>query len=201
MAEKAKCEICNREFKDAEGLAQHNLAKHSALSRSNTEIKKSRITGKLIGIIMLLAIIGFIVWAVSGAISESNSCKTTPAIEINIGGHKNLALHIHQTLKIIINGKEELIPGNIGIASGLMRPIHTHDVPGELHVEGPCRRDFTLGDFFQIWGRQFNSQCIFNYCTDKGTLTMYVNGIENAQFENLILKDGGNILIEYKSTA
>ncbi len=28
MAEKARCEICDRTFKDAEGLAMHNKAKH-----------------------------------------------------------------------------------------------------------------------------------------------------------------------------
>lgn len=32
MAEKTHCNICNRTFKDADGLEQHNLAKHSELT-------------------------------------------------------------------------------------------------------------------------------------------------------------------------
>ena len=31
MAERTRCEICNREFKDMGGLAGHNKAKHSEL--------------------------------------------------------------------------------------------------------------------------------------------------------------------------
>jgi len=32
MAERVKCETCNREFKDESGLAAHNAAKHNSLS-------------------------------------------------------------------------------------------------------------------------------------------------------------------------
>ena len=39
MAEKARCEICERNFKDGEGLAMHNAAKHSEAKK---EHKKTR---------------------------------------------------------------------------------------------------------------------------------------------------------------
>ena len=32
MVEKTRCEICNREFKDSDGLAAHNTAKHLDLA-------------------------------------------------------------------------------------------------------------------------------------------------------------------------
>lgn len=201
MAKKVRCEICDRSFKDIESLVQHNAAKHSSSLNKKQEIKKINIKGKIIGVIILIIIIAFIIWTISGAISELRSCKTASAIEINIGGHTNLALHIHQDLKIVIDGKQQIIPANIGIAPNIMRPIHTHDKPGELHVEGPCKRDFNLGEFFKIWGREFNSQCIFDKCTDNGELKMYVNSLPNNEFENLILKDDDSILIEYKSIA
>jgi hypothetical protein len=109
-------------------------------------------------------------------------------------------MHIHPYLEIIIDGKKEPIPGSIGVSSGVMRPVHTHDGSGELHVEGPCKRDFVLGDLFKIWGREFSSECIFDNCVSSGgELTMTVNGIENSEFHNLILRDQDKIIIKFNS--
>ncbi len=198
MADKVRCEICNRTFKDEDGLRQHNIAKHSSHSSDDSSGNKKSMKGWIIFLVIAAGIIAFIVWSVMGVVNQSSECKEAPAEEMNIGGHTNLALHIHQNLKIIINGEEQIIPPNIGIAPGIMRPVHTHDATGQLHVEGPCVRDFTIGDFFKIWGKEFNSQCIFDKCTDKGELTVTVNGISNNQFENLVLRDRDNIVIDYK---
>lgn len=127
------------------------------------------------------------------------NCQTIPAKEMNIEGHQNLALHIHSSLKITINEIQQEIPENIGLSPTLMRPIHTHDTSGYLHIESPCPRGFTLREFFEIWEKNFNNTCIFDYCTDKGELKMYVNNIENNEFENYIMKDKDEILIEYIS--
>ena len=45
MAEKARCEICDRNFKDKEGLEMHNNAKHSS---KKYEDKKKYINTKKI---------------------------------------------------------------------------------------------------------------------------------------------------------
>ena len=197
MSEKVRCEICDRTFKDADGLSQHNAAKHIQDKKPSHIPKK--LTNKVILILIVAIILGFIIWTIKGAITESNSCKTAPVTEINIGSHQNLKLHIHSELKIIIDGEEQLIPANIGVLSGILRPVHTHDASGEIHMEGPCQRDFKVGEFFQVWGRPFNEQCIFDKCTDKGQLSIIVNGQQNNQFENYVMKDDDNILIEYKS--
>lgn len=126
------------------------------------------------------------------------NCETMPAKEMNIKGHQNLALHIHPRLKIIINRVQQEIPGNIGLSQTIMKPIHTHDTSGKLHTESPCPREFTLGDFFEIWGKNFNSTCIFEYCANETSiLKTYVNGQENFAFENYIMRDGDEIVIEY----
>ena len=197
MADKVRCEICDRTFKDEDGLRQHNIAKHSSNQITSNENKKS-MKGWIIFIIIAIGVIGFILWSVMGVVNQSSECKNAPAEEFNIGGHSNLALHIHQTLKIIINEEEQIISPNIGIAPGIMRVAHTHDATGTIHVEAPCVRDVTLGNFFNIWGKEFNSQCIFDKCTDKGELIMTVNGVSNNEFENLVLRDRDNIVIEYK---
>ena len=66
MAEKERCEICDRTFKDAEGLAAHNKAKHLEKFPKETKplpIKKIRNWSILI-LIVGLVIAGF-VWSVS----------------------------------------------------------------------------------------------------------------------------------------
>jgi hypothetical protein len=89
-------------------------------------------------------------------------------------------LHIHQHLDITINGSAIQIPSGIGIneTAGYISPIHVHDQTGIIHVESPLIRDFTLGEFFDIWGVRFTKDCIGSYCASGTTnaLRVYVNG-------------------------
>lgn len=112
--------------------------------------------------------------------------------------HKNIAFHIHMTLEIYILGKKQAIPANAGIPKGCMHVIHTHDKTGELHIESPYYHQFHLKDFFTIWGKAFNRDCIFEYCVGENhTLSFFVNGVENDEYENLPLRDGDVIRIVY----
>jgi len=54
-----------------------------------------------------------------------------------------------------------LIPANIGLSSSCARPLHTHDTSGTLHVETDVDQNYTIADFFLIWGKVFNSSGIF----------------------------------------
>jgi hypothetical protein len=194
MAEKTRCEICDRNFKDSEGLLMHNQAKHPERvpkKRKKLPLKKIRNWG------IFVLVLGGLFWLIILIISNANSYKDLSASEINIKSHQNVVLHYHADLTIIIDSEEYLIPENIGVSSGVMRPLHTHDFSGEIHIEGPVPRDFTLGEFFEVWKKTFDSKCIFEYCTDSGELKMSVNGISNNEFENYILKDGDKIIIEY----
>lgn len=52
--------------------------------------------------------------------------------------------------------------------------------------------------FEKVWRKSFNSTCVLNYCNgDSGTVKMFVNGKENAKFENYIPKDKDEILIDF----
>ncbi len=129
------------------------------------------------------------------------TCQSAPAKEINIGGHSGIALHIHPVLSIRLEseGKKIVIPTNVGVGSNIMRPIHTHDDTGTLHVESPCNREFKLGEFFGVWGQTFNRTCIFQYCNNgSNNVHLIVNGKESNEFENLILRDNDQIEIVYK---
>ena len=192
------CSICNRTFGNKESLEMHNKAKHSA-GLEKKEVKTNSINFKKIrnwGI--FIVVLGLIVWGIY-AMMGNTGYGDLPVTEINIGSHQNIALHIHSDLEIIIDGNETEIPANIGVYPGIMRPLHTHDDTGEIHIEGPYARDFTLGEFFDVWNKEFNQTCIFEYCTDKGELKMSVDGQESTEFENIILRDGLEIVIEYNS--
>lgn len=121
--------------------------------------------------------------------------------------------HWHPKLTIRINGEQILIPDDIGRRTGRivdtdlsgmkMSPTHTHESDGTIHIENknPASKPetLTLGYFFYVWDKTFNSTCIFDYCTDKGTLKMYVNGVENKEFEEYVMHDADQILVEYKT--
>jgi len=198
---KTHCDLCNRTFKNEESLAMHNQAKHNINNQSTPSksfnFKKTR--NWAIIMVTLVAIIYLISLSFSAMNKESQLCKTAPATEINIGGHQNVQLHKHAELTININGVQYNIPANIGIAPNIMRPLHTHDPDNKVHIEGLCPRDWKLGEFFQVWGKEFSQNQILDYTTANGTLTFTVNGIPNAQFDQYTMRDDDKIVIEYKS--
>jgi hypothetical protein len=111
------------------------------------------------------------------------------------------ALHIHQHIDLILNGAQVAVPADIGInyAARFISPIHTHDETGVIHVESDEVRDFTLGEFFDIWGVRLTKDCIGGYCS-KGTNTLkvFVNGKPvNGDPRNLVLQSHQEIAIVF----
>ena len=146
-------------------------------------------------LVPILAIAGF-VWYLS---------KTTPA-NLDQGGdlsacvqHGSVGMHIHPHVSIFINGQAQKLPANIGVTPLCMRPIHTHDDSGTLHLEFKKIRAVKLGEFFQVWEKVFNENCIFDSCNEAGKkVKLFVNGVENTEFGNYIMKDKDLIEIKYE---
>ncbi len=69
--------------------------------------------------------------------------------------HQNAALHIHTSLEITVDGREEVPPAaGTGIVRGCMAEVHTHEADGVIHIESVNPgTTFTLGQFFAIWGK------------------------------------------------
>jgi hypothetical protein len=63
-------------------------------------------------------------------------------------------VHWHALLHIYVKGLLVSPPANIGLepAKHLESSLHTHDRTGIIHMESPYRYNFTLGDFFSVWG-------------------------------------------------
>ena len=109
--------------------------------------------------------------------SSSSSSLTIDGITCDKKEH--FVSHIHTHLNIFMNGKEFVVPSNIGIIpDNCIYWLHTHDDTGVIHIESPDDRTFTLGQFFQIWGETFNNNQIFDKLVDNNTntLNVYVNG-------------------------
>lgn len=123
-------------------------------------------------------------------------------------------IHWHPNLTIYIKGQKQNIPTNIGVGSQYsnsrfydsmmsMTDIHTHDGSGELHwevMQGPTKKGYLrLGNFFEIWGKPFNQNQIFDFTNgDKGKVKMTINGKENTEFENYHVQDKDIIEIRYE---
>src|SRR5438093_7229872 len=72
--------------------------------------------------------------------------------------------------------------------------LHTHDTAGTIHVESRVTREYTLGEFFQIWGQTFDGQQVLGHVAQQGhRVRMVVNGAEVSPSYSLVLRDGMHI--------
>lgn len=82
MAEKMRCELCDRNFKDAEGLRQHNAAKHpEKIPKEKKPLPIKKI--KNWGIFIIVA--GFIIFGLYWVISNATSAQALPPTDMQ--GH------------------------------------------------------------------------------------------------------------------
>jgi len=112
-------------------------------------------------------------------------------------GPKALVEHIHPHLNVTFDGTPITVPSQIGIDSSLWKvhsldqygtpgfaPLHTHDASGTIHVESTINRNYTLGEFLNIWG---------GLDTNGKTVRASVDGIPVSAFRDIILRDGEQI--------
>jgi hypothetical protein len=109
---------------------------------------------------------------------------------------KSIVMHLHPLLNVMVNGKSLTVPKNIGIDSLLHKdhsldqygtsgsaPLHTHDDSGTIHVESTTNRNYTLGEFLNIWGIDLKGK----------TLKVTVDDIVISDPTSHILEDGQNL--------
>lgn len=148
------------------------------------------VVGVLVG---TLALIGGLA-ALGGRGGEPITDVASACVQHRAGG-----MHIHPHLAIRIDGQDRTIPADVGITAGCMRPLHTHDDSGTLHLEFPGTQDVTLGQFFQVWKQPFSATQVGDRVVGENeTLTVTVNGQETAEREGLVLHDRDQAVIEVK---
>jgi hypothetical protein len=125
--------------------------------------------GSLDDVIKSLAI-AVVVVALCGCGSSDKkpaAAATTPAATSNgarvIDGIRcqpeHLESHYHAHLTLLRDGRKVTVPAFIGIDQQhqCLYWLHTHDTSGIVHIESPDARTYTLGQFFDIWGRPLSA--------------------------------------------
>ena len=154
----------------------------------------------VIGLIIVVSVGIALAVASSKLLSGSNRPLSVDGIQCN--AVEQLVFHNHAHLDIFINGQPSTIPSQIGIVPGkCIYWLHTHDDSGIIHIESPVTRNFTLGQFFDIWNKKFSNTQIFNNTFNaKNAMSVYANGNKvngNADYRNVKLDEHDEIAIVY----
>jgi len=133
----------------------------------------------LIGVISLVTCGSVIGTYVATAQTQSSIIPLTiDGIECN--ANEQFLFHIHAHINIFVNGQLMYVPPQIGIIpEKCIYWLHTHDETGIIHIESPIKRDFTLGQFFDLWKKKLENPQIFdNIFNEKGSSMpqIYING-------------------------
>jgi hypothetical protein len=185
------------------------LTKYNA----NTRAQRSKIRNVIVVIIIaVVAIASGIVAAANAGFFQAPKAPSPPTTTTVSDDNKPMVMHIHPILSVYIDGKPVTIPANIGIDPNLykthkldaygmkmpdmpsmpvMYPTHTHDTSGKIHVESNEKRDYTLGDFLDVWGMDFSGK----------TVKMTVNGTAvptNTDYRSHVFKDGEQIELDVR---
>jgi hypothetical protein len=140
--------------------------------------------------------------------------KTSRELALMCEQEEYVVQHIHPVLTIMVEGNKLEIPANIGIEAVSSSPstheqaqqeasclhfLHTHDNTGTLHVESPVAIDYKLSDFFAVWDQSFSVEQVFSYkADDTHRIKVTVNGQENTEYGDIILRDHDQIVISYE---
>lgn len=167
-------------------------AKERELQRAGTNKKFKKVFKTCLLVLVPILTISSFLWYLA---------TRPPTPEADIVSKRGL--HWHSQLSITTNGQKQEVSANIGIGGGAMKSTHTHDISGQIHLEKQglvTKNDISLAQFFKIWGKQFNSNCIFDSCNEADKkVKLFVNGVENFEFENYTMKDKDVIEIKYES--
>lgn len=88
-------------------------------------------------------------------------------------------LHIHQHVAIFDHGRAVPIPDDVGrpIVGRCLYWLHTHTADGLVHIEAPAFRNFTLGNFFDVWGQPLSRDDVAGAKPKKGErVAVWVDG-------------------------
>jgi len=177
--EMPKCDFCGKSFSSQKHLEQHKQDVHITVNKNNFK-KSFRPSKKVIAPIgagLLVAIIAGI-GVFSATAPRAPAALTIDGVQCS--SFEQLVFHIHSHLDIFINGKPFTIPAQIGIIPGkCFYWLHTHDESGVIHIESPVNRNYTVGQFFDIWNQKLNNtQVLDNAANSKNPLSAYINGVK-----------------------
>ena len=168
------------------------VPKKSELRKDGPERRFGLSRGQLVVLVLILVTGGVIAYF---ALAPGQFGPHGPVTQECVQHGGAATFHIHADLRITVNGSGVAVPDGIGLTP-CMRPLHTHDDSGHIHIEYKHRSDFTLGEFFEVWGQPFDSSQVLQHKVGGGaTLTMKVDGDPNSEFRALVLRNGQQVEI------
>ncbi|TLZ62793.1 MAG: hypothetical protein E6K13_05315 [Methanobacteriota archaeon] len=195
-----KCPVCSASVR-TENLSKHLQSVHPREAKPEMVLEAERkatqtvrpppprsfsasLPRNVIIVVLILALLAGGAWVVATSPAYSPYNANTPVLQMCMQESPGFARHDHVLLSITITGVPQQVPMNIGVAPGCMRPVHTHDTTGRIHVESSVAHEFTLADFFAVWNQPFSKERILGYTTDTShTIVFRVDGLQNTQFE------------------
>jgi len=88
-------------------------------------------------------------------------------------GREQLLFHVHAHLAVFVDGQPRVVPAGIGIPNSCYYPLHSHTSDGVIHIESAVARDFTLGNYFDVWGQPLDAAHVG---PATGPVVAYLNG-------------------------
>jgi hypothetical protein len=186
--DKVEIHTCRKEFDFIKQLQQHTQYRHRSLQRMNVKPAFEFFGFFNIRSIILVAIISLTLAGLGAvgpylASAQNSSSSAIPLTTTTVDGiqcnvSEQFLFHIHAHIDIFVNGQLIHIPPQIGIIPGkCIYWMHTHDATGIIHIESPTKRDFTLGQFFDIWKMKVNNLQVFDKIFNgKDVPSVYING-------------------------
>jgi hypothetical protein len=186
------------------------LATPKARTKSKTDLRRPPARARhdvlimpiVVGGAFALVFIGIIV-----AILLNRSPATGPTVaNIRCDTGEQLAVHYHAHVDLIYKGQPAAIPAQVGITGSCFYWMHTHQNTGIVHIEAPrdsATRQFTLGDFFQIWGQPLSKTQVatFPKLGPGDQLKIWVDGKPfTADPRNIVLKSHTQVVVEIGPT-
>jgi hypothetical protein len=172
--------------------------KHSNSRRFKPFYKHLSIVG--IVVVILVGISAYAELEIGKSDIKENSFRKEPFV-----------MRVHSDLTIMVDNKSITVPSQIGIdkplwkyhaldkygAPGMpmqgmvmpaMAPIYTTDNSGLINVGSVVDRNYTLGEFFQIWGLDLSGK----------TVKAMVDEKQVPDFKNIVLRDKQKIVLHVK---
>lgn len=122
--------------------------------------------------------------------APTGSSKLASAADLDACvSHGGLSMHIHPHLKIIVDGAERPIPSNVGVSGDCLRPMHTHDGSGLIHIESYRVRDFTIANFFTIWQESYTAETFMDVQLTGKQILVFVDGQPANTGSHTVMRD------------
>jgi hypothetical protein len=159
----------------------------------NQRIRQWAIYGGVALAVILVAALIFSVIRNSGSTSSSGGLQPASgqAVDgIECQANEAFVMHDHTALDLYVDGAQVSVPAGVGIvappptvaqaSSGLttcLYALHVHQgEPNLVHIESPVKKSYTVGELFDIWGKQLTDTSFMGHPIDaqhKLTIEVY----------------------------